>query len=261
MADTFERCLVIGAAGFIGQNMLRCLESRRLVVTAAYRHTSLEELSASEFDCVFFCAGNSKTYLTNREPVTCLNESVAALYDYMTSLTYAKWVLISSSTVYPQERDQKVESAPIPVHEVSLYGAHKLLAERYVAQFAPNWIVLRPTGFFGPGLKKNLLFDVRAGQQDVYLKRESRIDYLPIERFCDIAATLAERVDRDIVNIGSGFCLSVDEILEMRPNEYVFHEERLQDDTALSLDKMRGLCADDLDGDELRRLVRSFVLS
>ena len=71
MADRFERCLVIGAGGFIGQNMLRCLESRRLVVTPAYRDTPLEELSASEFDCVFFCAGNSKTYLTNREPVTC----------------------------------------------------------------------------------------------------------------------------------------------------------------------------------------------
>ncbi len=257
--QSLRRCLVIGASGFLGANVVAHLESHGIEVDSAFRDTSREALAATQYDCVFFCAGNSKTYVTNREPLTCLEESVAALYRDLTALSYSKWLLLSSSTVYPQDDPEKLESTPIRIHETSIYGAHKLLAERYVSQFAQNWVVLRPTGFFGPGLKKNLLFDVRAGRPDVYVKRASRIDYLPVERFCGIARTLAEKANRQIVNVGAGHTLPVDDILAMKPNDYVFHEERLQDDRSLSLAKLRHFCPDRLSADELRRQVRGFL--
>ena len=257
--EPLRRCLVIGAGGFIGGNMVRHAASQGIQIDEGHRDTSRQTLRETEYDCVFFCAGNSKTFVTNRDPLTCLQESVVALYDDLVALTYKKWVFLSSSIVYPQTSPEKVESMPIPVHDIPLYGAHKLLAERYVAQFAHNWVVLRPTGFFGPGLKKNLLFDVREKRPDVYVKRASHIDYLPIEVFCDIALTLARDVDREVVNVGAGESVAVDDILAMKPGDFVFHEERLQDDRSVSFAKLDRYYPDRPTGDELRARIRAFL--
>jgi len=256
-----ERALVIGARGFIGGNVTRFLRSSGIAVDEALRGTPLDSLTGGSYDAVFFCAGNSKTFVSEREPIICLTENVIALHAYLTSLRYGVWVHVSSSAVYPQSAPVKVETMPLAVHELSMYGAHKLLSERYVTRFAPKWVIVRPTSFFGPGLKKNLLFDVRAGRRDVYLTRDSVLDYIPIERFAAVLATLAREAGNEIVNVGSGQSLTVDEILSMRPAEYVYHDERFHSDEGMSFERLRRHCPDSMTRDELRDAVRAFVLS
>lgn len=255
------RHLVIGARGFIGSNVVRHLRGCGFQVVEAFRETPLESLTDDVFDVVYFCAGNSRTYLSEREPLACLNENVASLYTYLTALRYKQWVHLSSSIVYPPNAPEKREDMPLPIHELSMYGAHKLLSERYVTRFAPRWVIVRPTSFFGPGLKKNLLFDVRAGKRDVFLRRDSVMDYIPIEIFTDILRVLAESAANEIVNVGSGEALTVGEILDMKPNDYIYHNERYHNDEGMSFERLRTYYPTTLTREELREAIRAFLHS
>jgi nucleoside-diphosphate-sugar epimerase len=234
-----QQTLVIGAHGFIGQNLVRRLQSTGVQVELALSTTPVDTFVGRSFDAVFFCAGNSRTYLAERDPLTSLQQDVFALHDYLRRLTYGTWVQVSSSAVYPPTSQSKIESAALGLQDVSVYGAHKLLAERYVTQVAERWVIVRPTGFFGPGAKKNLLYDIRHGRRDIYVRRGSWLDYLSIETFSDVLRTLAERAHNEIVNVGSGHALPLEQILAMRPIDYVFHDERLVDDRGLSMVRLR----------------------
>lgn len=242
------------------------LQAMGLDVRGATRETSMESLETIPFASVFFCAGNSKTYLATRAPLGALEDDVIALHRYLTRLRFDKWLHVSSSFVYPARMTEKREDAPLPVHELPLYAVHKLLAERYVMALSRRWVILRPTGFFGPGLRKNLLFDLRSGGRDIYFQRGSVIDYLPVERFCSIASHLAEVADNEIVNVGSGYPRRLEDILRMKPrpkpgptDEYVFHEERLVDDRGLSLERLRRHYGESIEEGELETAMRAFV--
>ena len=132
--------------------------------------------------------------------------------------------MVSSITVYPVRLAEKCEHIDLGLNNLSLYGAHKLLAERYVKEFAGSWVIARASGFFGPGLKKNLLYDLKTGQTDIYLQIDSWIDYMPISYFCDALRTLAEAALNEVLNVGSAAALSVRELIDLRPNSYVFHD-------------------------------------
>ncbi|MDA1193457.1 MAG: NAD(P)-dependent oxidoreductase [Candidatus Poribacteria bacterium] len=256
------RCLVIGARGFIGQNVHRALQRRGIAADIAVRETPMESLTDGAFDAVFFCAGNSKTYLSRREPITCLQESVIDLHAYLTNLRYDIWFHLSSSTVYPQGLERKSETSPIAIHDLSIYAAHKLLSERYVTEFAKgSWVIVRPTSFFGTGLKKGLIFDVWSGQKDVWVTTDSRMDVLPIDTFGDMAISLTEQADNTIINVGSGVCVPVKEILAFRETDYQIHAERRIDDGGLVLDRLRERFTLHATESSLREAIRAFVRS
>lgn len=250
---------VIGAGGFIGANLLQHLKTLQSKVVPIYRNTHLDSISDQYFDRVFFCAGNSKTYLTKQLPLHCLKESISDLYTYLSKLRYGKFILISSVIVYPQQLKLKCEHSKISLDDLTLYGAHKLLAEHYVKQFAASWLVIRPTGFLGDGLKKNLLFDLKNNRKDIYLTIDSQIDYIPIAYFCEAAIALARKADNEIVNVGSGWPIRVDTLLRMKPGHYVFHEERFHDDRQLALEKLQQFFPARIPQLELFRQIENFI--
>lgn len=233
-----KRCVVVGADGFIGGNMVAHLRQVGVEVHSVTRQTDPTEVPAQGVDCVFFCAGNSATYLSSREPIFCLTRNVIDLHHYLATLSYRKWVHISSTSVYPPSLEHKREDAPLDIQGMSLYGAHKLLSERYVTQYARSWVVVRSASLFGPGLRKNIFYDIRQGRRDVYLTRDSYLDALNVEHLCAACVVLARQVETEIINTGSGHVIRVADLLAMEPDDYVFHEERFIDDRGLSLDKL-----------------------
>lgn len=252
---------VIGAGGFIGSNIVDVLTEKKGSVFKIVRQTSISDIEKQSFDIVFFCAGNSKTFLSQKDPLKCLQLNVGDLYNYLTYLQYKKFVYISSVAVYPQTNTVRTETFPIDISQLSIYGAHKYLGERYVREFAKSWLIIRATGFFGKGLKKNLLFDLRHNKQNIYLKQESWIDYMPIDWFCNSLCTLADKVENEIINVGSGQPIILSKIVSIKDLQYVFHEERLQDDRGISFEKFRHYILNVLSHRQLREMIEEFVLS
>ena len=259
MRDRPRNCLVVGASGFVGGHLVGYLTGQGIDVHQAARETPPTEFADRSFDAVFYCAGNSKVYRAETDPVTCLSDDVITLYAYLTSLMYDLWFQVSSSTVYPAEHFDKTESSAAHLQQLTLGAAHKVLAERYVVQFAPKWIIARATAFLANVSRRGLLFDLRSGKRDVHLDTGSWIDYLPIDVFCEIALTLVEKAENEIVNVGSGHCFGVEEVLGMRPGDYVFRDDQHVDDRGISFSRLRAYYPRIADRDEIASAIRDYV--
>ncbi|MGY8998881.1 MAG: NAD-dependent epimerase/dehydratase family protein [Rhodospirillales bacterium] len=251
-------CLVIGAGGFIGVNMVAYLKNAGFIVHEAFRGTSREELARNTYDLVFNCAGNSKTWLSQRDPLKCLQENVIDLVSDLKDLRFGVWVQISSNTVYTTENTQ--EDVTIVTEEIGTYAFHKLLGEHYTQHLASKWLVLRPTGFFGPGLKKNLLFDLRHNATQIFYTRDSFIDFLPIEIFCEMAKILAERTVHEVVNVGSGIAVSVEKIIKPFSHTTISENARYVDNRKLNLAKLKQYYPKMPSNDKIESQVRAFLV-
>jgi nucleoside-diphosphate-sugar epimerase len=163
--------------------------------------------------------------------------------------------------VYPQTGCPRTEDLPIDISQLSVYGAHKYLGERYVREFARSWLIVRPTGFFGKGLKKNLLFDLRNDNPHIYVNRSSWIDYMPVDWFCDNLYILSEKTEGEIINVGSGHALSVEMLLSLKNLEYRLHEERLQDDRNISFQKLYQYIPHSLNHTQLENMIKEYIQS
>jgi nucleoside-diphosphate-sugar epimerase len=252
-----KSCLVIGANGFLGSNMVVYLNNAGFVVDVADRNTPRQELAKSNFDLIINCAGNSKTWLAERDPVKCLQENVIDLISDLNSLQYGVWVQISSNAVYTGKDTQ--EDGHISAADISTYAYHKLLGEHYTRKLAHKWLILRPTGFFGPGLKKNLLFDLRANASEIYFTPDSYIDFLPVALFCEMTASLAESAVGEIVNVGSDAALPVGDLINSFAGITVAEGARYVDNRNLDLTKLKQHYSKLPSADEIKNQVMAFL--
>ena len=132
----------------------------------------------------------------------------------------AKFFLFSSAAIYgnPTSLPIKESSDPVPV---SPYGIHKFLAEtllvHYKRLYGLNIRILRIFSVYGPGLRKQLLWDIyqkcadseKSGNDNITLfgtGLESR-DFIYIVDLCRAVFSMIKDNDTqnlDIVNIASG---------------------------------------------------------
>lgn len=175
--------LVTGAAGFIGSALVRVLASRGYRVhgldLAAADHAlrarvaqwSVGDLSQAvppdlpAVDEVYHCAGSGMVGPSFSDPAADFRANVAttaSIVARMAKQRGARLVLVSSAAVYGAQPVTPIpETAPL--NPTSPYGVHKRLAERLVRDYARNFgfdaAVVRLFSVYGPGLRKQLLWD------------------------------------------------------------------------------------------------------
>jgi len=184
--------LVTGAGGFIGRHLVRhlCKQGQSVIgvdLVSASRagittslagwsaggltRSSLEELQAKAgtADVVYHLAGGSSVGTSLQHPAEDFAATVggtANLLEWIrTSAAQARLVVVSSAAVYGN-----VHSGPInemaQTEPYSPYGAHKYAMEAMVrgwsASFNISSIAVRLFSVYGPGLAKQLLWDLSA---------------------------------------------------------------------------------------------------
>ena len=105
------------------------------------------------------CAAPSAAkWLANQNPEAD-RASVETLAAHLSCVRAESAVLISTIDVYPVPRnvDEDSDCALIPNHA---YGTNRLLLETRLREAFPNLHVIRLSGLFGKGLKKNVIFDL-----------------------------------------------------------------------------------------------------
>ena len=259
MPDTLETAAVIGPDGFIGSNVVEGLADEGVEVYGIRKETSPADLPQAGVDCAFFCAGNSATYRTREDPQFCLRRNVSELHDYLNELEYDTFVHLSSCAVYPPDAEEKQPESVLDPRDVSLYGAHKLLSERYVMEFADRWVILRPAYLYGPGLWKNILYDLRTGQDHVFLDPDSVLSILDVRHLAEAAHTVAMRAENEVFNVASKHLLSVRELLELAPGDYTFRNERYIDHAGISLSSLHRYWTEPLSRQEHLARIQRFL--
>lgn len=184
---------LIGYTGFVG-GFLAGHERFDLLV----HRSNLDLLRHRSLDRVV-CAGlPAAKWIANREP-DADRANMDLLCRTLRTVTASSFVLISTIDVYPRTRDadEVFDCSALPNHA---YGRHRLEFEQVVRERFPHAVILRLPALFGPGLRKNVLFDLMTGNQLEKVNPASSFQWYPLERLPqDIER--AERHEIGLVNL------------------------------------------------------------
>jgi nucleoside-diphosphate-sugar epimerase len=149
---------LIGYTGFVGATL-----DEMLSPDARYRSTNIDDIRGQSFEHVI-CAGvQAKKWWANLHPEDDWR-GISRLLNALESVTADRFTLISTIDVYPAPRDVDEDSV-IPLEGHHAYGLHRLKAEEWLRNRFPSVAILRLPGLFGPGLKKNVIFDMLTDNQ------------------------------------------------------------------------------------------------
>jgi hypothetical protein len=147
-----ESDALIGSTGFVGGNLLRQRE-----FASAYNSSDIDQIHGKQFRTLICAAPSAEKWKANRDPESD-HASVMRLWGSLESVEAQKVILVSTVDVYPNPVDV-FEETPIDPAECTPYGRHRLELEQKVSE-AFNSMIVRLPGLFGPGLKKNALYDL-----------------------------------------------------------------------------------------------------
>lgn len=245
-----HRIWVTGADGFIGRHLLDLLGQRPGVVLGAlgFRDGAptsddgnviwsegeiddarLETLAAGTGvpDIIYHLAGGGSVGASFADPAfdfRCTVLSTAAIADWMRRRApAARVVQISSAAVYGAGHEGPI-SEDAPLAPYSPYGTHKQMSEALCRSahldFGLDCWIVRPFSVYGPGLRKQLLWDsctrIAAGCDALTLggTGAERRDWLHVADLCRILWRLADASPAcgTTINAGTGDVKTVAEI-------------------------------------------------
>lgn len=230
-----KKILIIGSEGFIGSYCVSFFIKKGADVTGVdlratakavgynyFPHTTGAGYSAlfeqEQFDACINASGNGSVPVSISDPVFDFTANCSELIALLDAIrqhnSSCKLIHLSSAAVYGSP-------AALPVLEentlqpLSPYGWHKLLSEQlckeYVQLYQMSIAVVRPFSVYGPGLRKQLLWDVfqRTKQSNTIelwgTGKESR-DFIYIEDLINAFAFVLEKAPMkgEAYNLASG---------------------------------------------------------
>jgi hypothetical protein len=166
---------LIGHTGFVGGNL-----GLQHPFDCCFNSANFREMAGERFD-LLVCAGVSAAkWLANRDPEADW-ERIAALIDVLSRVEAESVVLISTIDVYPEPCCVDETTAIDPSRSMA-YGRHRFRFESFVRERFPRTFVARLSALFGPGLKKNVLFDLLHGNALEAVHPESRFQWYDVGR-------------------------------------------------------------------------------
>jgi hypothetical protein len=179
---------LIGHTGFVGSTIARARDFQ-----ACFNSKNIGEIDGHSFGTVI-CAGVSAVkWMANREPEADLR-AIRLLMDHLATVQAAHFILISTIDVYREPVGVTEDDIP-PTHGLHPYGLHRLILERFVTERFPRATVIRLPGLFGPGLRKNLIFDLLQANQTDRISPAGVLQWYPLRRFpADLARIAAASV-------------------------------------------------------------------
>jgi nucleoside-diphosphate-sugar epimerase len=235
------RVLVVGASGFVGNacaEYFQRINWEVLGVGRTQRPAAAYPYEASSFDASGlektiarfrpqFClnaAGASHPAPSMNEPTADFDANVRLVHDLLEALRKragtCRYIGFSSAAVYGENPwlPWSEQATPQPT---SPYGYHKrcaeLIADAYARIFSVETLSLRAFSIYGPGLRKQLFWDVyqRARLSSSLVLagsgQETR-DFIYIDDVTDIVARLFQRATFDasnVLNLASGMPVTI----------------------------------------------------
>lgn len=237
--------LVMGAGGFIGHHLTNKLLDSGCKVTAVGHN--IDALGVNRFlirlsdyidrklldkiekpKTIYFLLGGSSVASSIKSPVIDFDKTFQPLTILIEKLK-KDWldshlIFISSAAVYGSNASQstsiKTECKPL-----SVYGLHKLLAEQYIEFHQRNFNIkakiIRPFSIYGPGLKKQLIWDalckIKNNQHEYFGSGLEERDWLHVNELVGLLIGIDEHFDQfpDVVNAGHGQGIKIKDIIAM----------------------------------------------
>jgi nucleoside-diphosphate-sugar epimerase len=186
---------LIGHTGFVGSNL-----ARQAAFGYCYNSSNIEDIRGREFD-LLVCAGVIATKWWANQNADEDRARIQSLLASLGSVKCKRAVVISTVDVYPVTSgvDENFDCHSRPNHP---YGTNRLGFEEGMRALFSQVMVARVAGVFGPGLKKNVIYDLLHDNGLDTINPASRFQYYNISNLWrDLQR--AEQVDLDIANFVS----------------------------------------------------------
>ena len=177
---------LIGYTGFVGSNL-----NRLTPFDARYNTQNIAEISGQAFETLVCAAPQAKKWWANQHP----DEDCALvkqLINHLERTQVERFILISSIDVFPQVIgvDETLDCASQENHA---YGRNRLMLEQFVAAHFPLAHIVRLPGLFGPGLRKNVIFDMINTNQLETINPDSRFQWYDVMRLWADVQTIIQK--------------------------------------------------------------------
>ena len=167
---------LIGYTGFVGSNL-----ARQMSFDEFYNSKNIEDIRGREFDLIV-CAGmpGMKWYANAHSDED--YGAIISLLEAVRQTTSKKIVLISTVDA---------------IRPTDVYGNHRADAEAILRHYRDATVVRLPA-LFGPGLKKNALYDLMTGQRETEIAPNAIYQWYPLRRLGDDLRRIQEAGIRTI---------------------------------------------------------------
>jgi nucleoside-diphosphate-sugar epimerase len=166
---------LIGYTGFVGSNL-----NHAASFDALYNTQNIPEIRGQAFEQLVCAAPQAKKWWANQNPAADL-ELIQQLMDHLEQTQVNRFVLISSIDVFPRITEVD-ESFDCTCEENHAYGHNRLLLEQFVTAQFPQVHIVRLPGLFGPGLRKNVIFDLIHNNEIEKINPESQFQWYDVTR-------------------------------------------------------------------------------
>lgn len=144
---------LIGHTGFVGTTL-----SKQTKFAAGFRSTTIAEIDGRSFGRVVCAGAPAKKWLANQEPEAD-RATITRLIAHLERVECAEFVLISTVDVF-KDPIAVDEDTPVDTNGLHAYGANRRLLEEFVAEQFDRHLIVRLPGLVGPGLRKNVIYDL-----------------------------------------------------------------------------------------------------
>lgn len=165
---------LIGHTGFVGGALLR-----QRPFDALFNSQNVEAVAGGRFGDLVFAGAQAKKWWANQHPEEDW-AGIARALAVLDGVQAERALLISTIDVLPEgaSLDEAAE-ARAPPHA---YGRNRLRLEAEFRRRFPEALIVRLPGLFGPGLRKNAIFDLLTGNMLEQIQPQSRFQWYDLTR-------------------------------------------------------------------------------
>ncbi|MBC7458993.1 MAG: NAD(P)-dependent oxidoreductase [Bdellovibrionaceae bacterium] len=214
---------LIGYTGFVGSTLLKQSKFDQL-----FRSTNIADIEGQHFDIIVCAGAPGQKWLANSHPDKDL-QIIEKLMEHLKKTTCDKFILISTVDVFLNpvavDENSQVEEAGL-----NPYGLHRRQLELFAMKQFCDHLIVRLPGLVGPGLRKNIIFDMLNDNDVSKIDSRSCFQFYPmVNLWYDIQTALnanlslvhltAEPVSVCEVS-KNGFCKVLNTKLDVKPANY-----------------------------------------
>jgi dTDP-4-dehydrorhamnose reductase len=123
-----------------------------------FRSANIASIDGKSFDTVVCAGAPAQKWVANRDPDKD-RQNLQALIGHLETIRCDTFILISTVDVFSNPVGVD-EHSPVDEAGLHAYGLHRRMLEKFVESHFARHLIVRLAGLVGPGLRKNVVFDL-----------------------------------------------------------------------------------------------------